>query len=864
MPRCTVLCTHRATTFTIEANDAQGRRTTGGDAFIVIVRGRGAVIRSKVVSMKDGTYEASYRPEVSGRYRITVLLAGEPLPGCPYTAVVSTPSPSPACCVLYGAALTLATARKEEHFELQFRDAQGKLAHAEEVDVYVTPWHAPLEPQASTSCSTPSEDPTHQQSNHGRPRRTMSAPRSGTANTPDTSAPSHAPPSEAMAGPSTFATPPQQPVQSLLGECIVTSRRPLVVREAAALTSSKCGQVSHGQEVTMLEVTTMTDEDGDQIVRARVALPPTDKLQQSAATAAATTAADAVASAVEWGRMWQKAFPYRPEWINELTSGRPVVQQGATAAAAGTAGTTGTASSNPRMGARHRQKPTTPRSTPRSARGASSRRAAVQSEIFGGSVRRSRAVAAGGNSRSAENPFATSKAAAATDKSRRRRPLPACVDSAHPGSPSLVLAAALQPIRTPGGTPRENDHSAPGAGSTEDATESIAPPSNSGDGGDDYPSMKQQLTDSLGRLDRWSLRRHLQSDGRKRMIDVFRGLDGSSDGHLTQKEFTKGVRALGFVDATDAEVRETWAAFDVNSDGRILYDEFDRKMRERPPAEPLQGACCADGGSTTVPQSHDSGDTHGTASQSACCSHGCDGQPTVDVPAVPDHPPNGAGDIMAAKGTSHQRTESVVDEMQGGGTAGHAPSDHQPMSLDASPTATHHEVASRPLLRAMADAMRDGHQSGASSHSATPDQHEIGWITVLKAGKGLVSRKSQLLASDRQKHLQQWTRRLAADQTLAAISAEFPSMTPAKKEALIKQFNARVESAGNKIGRSGRKGHDFDSLRLASRHGQSVFLQELSSDPHGIGFAFGGVDPGKLHSHGQAVETHKVRALASL
>jgi hypothetical protein len=42
------------------------------------------------------------------------------------------------------------------------------------------------------------------------------------------------------------------------------------------------------------------------------------------------------------------------------------------------------------------------------------------------------------------------------------------------------------------------------------------------------------------------------------------------------------------------------------------------------------------------------------------------------------------------------------------------------------------------------------------------------------------------------------------------------------------------------------------------RQSESVYLQELHSDPKGIGFAFGGVEPGRLHAKGELIETHKV------
>ena len=38
----------------------------------------------------------------------------------------------------------------------------------------------------------------------------------------------------------------------------------------------------------------------------------------------------------------------------------------------------------------------------------------------------------------------------------------------------------------------------------------------------------------------------------------------------------------------------------------------------------------------------------------------------------------------------------------------------------------------------------------------------------------------------------------------------------------------------------------------------SPYQQELTCDPTGIGFAFGGVEPGILHAHGQLHEVHKV------
>ena len=39
---------------------------------------------------------------------------------------------------------------------------------------------------------------------------------------------------------------------------------------------------------------------------------------------------------------------------------------------------------------------------------------------------------------------------------------------------------------------------------------------------------------------------------------------------------------------------------------------------------------------------------------------------------------------------------------------------------------------------------------------------------------------------------------------------------------------------------------------------QGAFINELTADSRGIGFAYGGIHPGRLHAHGRLFETHKV------
>ena len=77
------------------------------------------------------------------------------------------------------------------------------------------------------------------------------------------------------------------------------------------------------------------------------------------------------------------------------------------------------------------------------------------------------------------------------------------------------------------------------------------------------------------------------------------------------------------------------------------------------------------------------------------------------------------------------------------------------------------------------------------------------------------------------------------------------------------RFKAARKNAVDEAFTTGRrkKARDMDKVlapasdKVAQR---SVYQNELQSDPKRIGFAYGGVDPGRLHAHGQLVETHKV------
>ena len=76
----------------------------------------------------------------------------------------------------------------------------------------------------------------------------------------------------------------------------------------------------------------------------------------------------------------------------------------------------------------------------------------------------------------------------------------------------------------------------------------------------------------------------------------------------------------------------------------------------------------------------------------------------------------------------------------------------------------------------------------------------------------------------------------------------------------------RYGSAEAKSRSSSRCSHDYSARTkvvsktppAADPNRKNVYRNELHSDPLKIGFAFGGVEPGRLHARGQLVETHKV------
>lgn len=133
--------------FEIVAHDQNGeRRPVGGDPFCVSVRGA-ANVYAKVNDNGDGSYRVDYKPSTSGAYTIAITLHGVPMPGSPFALTVLVPRADASRCVVRGEALKTITARQASSFDIEFADAFGQIAQAEELDVFVEPRPLPTLPE---------------------------------------------------------------------------------------------------------------------------------------------------------------------------------------------------------------------------------------------------------------------------------------------------------------------------------------------------------------------------------------------------------------------------------------------------------------------------------------------------------------------------------------------------------------------------------------------------------------------------------------------------------------------------------------------------------------------------------------------
>lgn len=302
--------------FKIEAFNKNGqRKTSGGDRFVAAVRGRGNAVYSKVVDQLNGIYLVEFKPNVSGRYQITVSLAGTPLPGSPFTCIVTTPTASSPHCILRGPALLNAIARKEEYFEIQFRDANSQIAHAEDLDVYVDLIDEAeqveilaaraAEEQAAAEAKVVEEKAATKTKKDARDKEAAKKKEEETkkkaaeaANSP--SSPFHARPTQRPAGAEGFI-----PLLKT-HECTVTSSKPLVVRAGLEKGSPRLGQLLPGQRLRLLDVVVM-EEDGQKTARASVAIVDVSRGERLD---------------IPCQTNWRDLFTVRPAWLEGVQTPR--------------------------------------------------------------------------------------------------------------------------------------------------------------------------------------------------------------------------------------------------------------------------------------------------------------------------------------------------------------------------------------------------------------------------------------------------------------------------------------------------------------------------------------------------------------
>ena len=134
----------------------------------------------------------------------------------------------------------------------------------------------------------------------------------------------------------------------------------------------------------------------------------------------------------------------------------------------------------------------------------------------------------------------------------------------------------------------------------------------------------------------------------------------------------------------------------------------------------------------------------------------------------------------------------------------------------------------------------------------------IGWVTVHKGGRELVTPRGTLHAGERQRAQTMWARRIAVDRRFGGAEHTASMLKTLGTGAPSGKLSAAVRRStdASQSGFAPQNKKTKSSADVASR--QSVYANELASDPKRIGFAFGGVDPGRLHAHGQIIEVHKV------
>ena len=146
------------------------------------------------------------------------------------------------------------------------------------------------------------------------------------------------------------------------------------------------------------------------------------------------------------------------------------------------------------------------------------------------------------------------------------------------------------------------------------------------------------------------------------------------------------------------------------------------------------------------------------------------------------------------------------------------------------------------------DATTDpGLASGEAPSKAVESAEDVGsltgWVTLVKDSQHhngkvkLVSSRVKLGPSSRRQYMRQWERRRNNDRELQRRKGD-------------------GKDEGERDGKA--TSHSKATLANLAKQMMAAISDEIADDPTGIGFGFGGVEPGVLHAHGLLHEVHKV------
>ena len=132
------------------------------------------------------------------------------------------------------------------------------------------------------------------------------------------------------------------------------------------------------------------------------------------------------------------------------------------------------------------------------------------------------------------------------------------------------------------------------------------------------------------------------------------------------------------------------------------------------------------------------------------------------------------------------------------------------------------------------------------------DDKKFGWVTLVIKDEPLVTRLTKRLpAHVRQQFLTNWSRRVAIDsereRERALLRDRDAEEGTAKGREEVMNWVPPYLTGGLLSGRG------YSSPRLYS------VPEGPEKDPQMVGFSYGGVYPGRLHAHGQLIETHEVQ-----